>query len=92
MTDRDVKYHRKDVPIPDDLVSIDQVLHDMSDPDSGMGAEGARSYYYLHYATDEERKRMDAEDSRTRKIAITIAGVVSGVLLYLVVAHVLKLF
>lgn len=45
-----------------DLIPLWQVLEDMYDPDGGMKASGARSYYYTNYATEEERKAMDLKD------------------------------
>jgi len=34
----------------------------MYNPDGGMAASGARSYYYINYASEEERKAMNRED------------------------------
>ena len=43
----------------EELVPIERVLDDMYNPDGGMVADAARSYYYEHYATEAERMMMD---------------------------------
>lgn len=45
-----------------DLVPVDKVLKDMYDPNGGPISWAARDYYYIHYATPEERNIMDRED------------------------------
>lgn len=45
----------------EDKVPIDKVLDDMYNPNSAVSSS-ARDYYYLNYATEEEREEMNAED------------------------------
>lgn len=54
-----------------ELIPIQQVLCDMSNPDGGIAACAARDYYYQHYATDKERKTMDRHD----KLQIAFANI-----------------
>lgn len=56
------------------LIPIERVLDDMYNPDGGMVADAARSYYYEHYATEAERKMMDHEDNVSQTIACVIMG------------------
>lgn len=44
-----------------ELIPLEQVLQDMYDNESHLQQQ-ARSYYYIHYATKEEKRRMDLED------------------------------
>lgn len=46
----------------EELVPIDQVIEDMYNPDGGPVSWAARDYYYEHYATEQERIKMDRED------------------------------
>lgn len=57
----------------DDLVPVDRVLDDMYNDYSPVQT-AARDYYYQHYATPEERKRMDREN----KISSIVAGIIWG--------------
>lgn len=50
---------RKDTP-PEEKVPITQVLDDMYG-DKGPISWAARDYYYINYASPEERQLMDAE-------------------------------
>jgi hypothetical protein len=43
------------------MISVEQVLSDMSG-DDGIVSRAARDYYRVHYATAEQRARMDRED------------------------------
>lgn len=45
-----------------DKIPIEQVLDDMNNPNGGIVSYAARDYYYLTYATPEEKKKMDRED------------------------------
>lgn len=45
-----------------ELVPLQQVLDDMYNPDGGYAAMAARDYYYQHYATADEKKKMNRED------------------------------
>ena len=51
----------------DKLVPVERVIDDMYSDDTYSHA--ARTYYYVHYATPEERVQMDRED---RRAAITM--------------------
>lgn len=46
----------------EELIPVDKVLEDMYNPDGGIVAIMARTYYYDFYATPEEQKEMDRED------------------------------
>lgn len=71
-------YRRKYDLNEDELIPVLNVLNDMYDPNGGIGADAARSYYYEHYASPEERKQMDAEDRRMQIIATAIMTIVIG--------------
>lgn len=58
----------------EELVPIERVLDDMYNPDGGMVADAARSYYYEHYATEAERMMMDHEDKVSQTVACVIMG------------------
>lgn len=45
-----------------DKVPLERVLDDMNNPKGGVVSYAARDYYYLTYATPEEKKKMDRED------------------------------
>lgn len=63
----------------DGLIRKDIVIEDMYNDDSSAQS-GARSYYYIHYATEEERKRMDREDLFYNIIGtVTVAAVIVGI-------------
>ena len=51
-------------------IPLDQVLKDMYDPYSAAQSS-ARDYYYINYATDEERQMMDREDKINTIIGIS---------------------
>lgn len=53
------------------LVPLDQVLDDMYNDYSPVQT-AARDYYYQHYASPEERVRMDREN----KIASIVSGII----------------
>ena len=55
-----------------ELVPVDQVLDDMYSDTSGVSS-AARDYYYIHYATEEQRQQMDRED-RLVSISMYIAA------------------
>lgn len=57
----------------EELVPLTQVLDDMYS-DKGVVSLAARSYYYNHYATDEEKEKMDAEDRRLEILSYVITG------------------
>lgn len=71
----------------EELIPELRVLDDMY-ADKGVVSMAARDYYYIHYADETERKRMDIED-----IVVTIIGtiVIIGVLLLGAVAVVMWL-
>lgn len=56
------------------LIPIERVLDDMYNPNGGMVADAARSYYYEHYATEPERRMMDHEDKVNQTVAYIIMG------------------
>jgi len=70
----------------EDKVPLEQVLKDMYE-DSGVET-AARAYYYQHYATPEERIKMDREDWITRavtciiSVGILIAAAISVISLF----------
>ena len=73
----------------EDLVPLEQVLDDMYDPDGGIPAIAAREYYYEHYASEAERRMMDAEDKANQRFAIgfmafvgilAVGSIVAGIL------------
>ncbi|MDE7347144.1 MAG: hypothetical protein K2N48_10465 [Muribaculaceae bacterium] len=64
----------------DDLIPLNQVLSDMSNPDGGMAACAARSYYYEHYATDEQKAKMD-KDERRNTILIAVFSILLSAIL-----------
>ncbi len=74
----------------DDRVSREQCLNDMCDPNGGIIADAARKYYYEHYATENERKMMDAEDRKNEGIAKFVFGLITGVLLYAIFHMILE--
>ena len=41
--------------------------------DNGIVSTAARDYYYTHYATEEERKKMDKEDRMYDTIGTVVA-------------------
>ena len=82
--------HRNDVPIPDDLVPIHDVIVEMSDPDGGYVSMIARDYYYLHYATDEQREKMDRDDRRWRLAGWTGCVFVVGLLVFAILSQFIK--
>lgn len=47
-----------------------QVLDDMYDPDGGLVSLAARDYYYQHYATADEQKKMEREEKFQMALAI----------------------
>ncbi len=69
---------------PENLIPLEQVLQDMQ---YGSGIESAaEDYYYLHYATDEEK----AEINRRRKIESVISKIVAVATFALVVYLIIK--
>ena len=61
----------------EELITVEDVLSDMYS-DLGIVSDSARDYYYIHYATEEERMEMDREDEINKflsKIAV-IFGVI----------------
>lgn len=71
----------------EELIPKLQVLDDMYS-DRGVVSMAARDYYYVHYADEAERKRMDIEDIVATIIA---AIIIIGVLLLGAVAVVMRL-
>ena len=69
-----------------DLIPVEEVLNDMYD-ELDILSWSARDYYYMIYATEEERKEMDAED-KMREIMAKI-GVVAFAI-FIIVALTLK--
>lgn len=57
----------------EDLIPLEKVLDDMYN-ESGTVASGARSYYYMHYASKEQRSIMDREDKIDNILAIVLIG------------------
>lgn len=45
----------------EEKIPIEKVLEDMYNPNGGQVAMSARDYY-IHYATNEEKRMMDIED------------------------------
>ena len=62
----------------DDLVPIEQVIADMNRPDGGLISLAARDYYYLYYASEKEKRKMDCEDKLQTIIAIIFLIIVFG--------------
>ena len=55
----------------EELIPVSQVLDDWY-ADKGIVSQAARDYYYLHYADDNERKRMDKEERVQTMIAYIV--------------------
>lgn len=71
----------------ENLIPLEQVLQDMQ---YGSGVESAaEDYYYLHYATDEEKAEID----RRRKIESFVSKIVAvatiAIVVYLIVKEVI---
>ena len=71
----------------EELIPVLQVLDDWY-ADKGVVSWAARDYYYLHYADDNERKRMDKEEKIQTIIAAIIVG---GTLLLGIIAIITQL-
>lgn len=67
-----------------DLVPLNQVLCDMSNPDGGYAAMSARDYYYKHYATEKERKAMGRHDNLVAAFGIIFMIAFWAVVIYAV--------
>lgn len=66
------------------MIPLEQVLQDMQ---YGSGVESAaEDYYYLHYATDEEKAEID----RRRKIESVVSKIVAVVTIAIVVYLIVK--
>lgn len=59
-----------------ELVPLQQVFDDMYNPDGGLLSMAARDYYYHHYATADERKKMDREDKIKMVFAVIFLALV----------------
>lgn len=68
--------HEKDKEKDSELVLLQQVLDDMYNPDGGLVSMAARDYYYQHYATTTERKKMDREDKNKMVFAVIFLALV----------------
>lgn len=71
-----------------DLIPLDRVLNDMYS--DGIVADAARSYYYQHYATEEERKVMDREDKMHKVCAFIFVSVIAVIAVASVVIALLE--
>lgn len=67
-----------------DKVPIERVLAAMNNPKGGVLAYVARDYYYIHYATPKEQKKMNKEDTKQVLFAVAF-GVCFVVLIVAVV-------
>lgn len=72
----------------EELVPLDRVLKDMYDDYSPVQT-AARDYYYKHYATPEERVKMDHEDKITSIVvsiiwAAAICGAAFAIIVHLI--------
>lgn len=65
----------------DEKIPVDKVLEDMYNPNGGPVSWAARDYYYREYATEEERREMDREDTFTEKLTRVIC-VILGLLVF----------
>lgn len=66
----------------DEKIPVDKVLDDMYSPDGGPVSWAARDYYYREYATEEEKREMDREDTFTKSM-VRIIRVVLGFLVFI---------
>ena len=64
----------------DERIPLDQVLADMNNPLGGPAAQSARTYYYEHYATDEQKAKMD-KDERRNMILIAVFSILLSAIL-----------
>lgn len=66
---------------PEELIPLEQVLKDMQD---GSGVESAaEDYYYLHYATDEEKAEIDRRRKIESVVSIIVAVATFALVVYL---------
>ena len=60
----------------DDKIPLEKVLDDMYNPNGGVVSWAARDYYYIHYASDKQRKKMDREDIISIVVDILILAII----------------
>lgn len=59
----------------EEMIPVEKVLDDMYSS-NGMISSAARSYYYIHYATEEEKQQMDREDKIEKIVSVLCTGII----------------